>query len=285
MPMLPESLMKRVDVASVTPAVEPLKRKPLVRLAFKVLMLRVLAPMVPAVMLVSVVEARVDEPLAVTLVKDAVGDETELPVMALPAMLLAVTLVSVVEARVEEPETVRLVRKPVVAVMVLRSAVVIAAYTDERPSAELVPVRVEDAPAMVPAVITPRLAFVEKRFVEEAVEAKLLDEVALPRVAVLVLMVFPAMVCAVMLVSVVEARVDEPETVRLVKEPAPVAETRHVPLIAKQPPERLMPTFEVVVAEPEMVSPESVVVPKPDAETVRNLVPVDEDATSKAGNG
>ena len=43
----------------------------------------------------------------------------------------------------------------------------------------------------------------------------------------------------------------------------------HVPLTAKQPPERLKPTFEVEVAEPFTVRPESVVVPKPEAEVER----------------
>ena len=45
---------------------------------------------------------------------------------------------------------------------------------------------------------------------------------------------------------------------------------RQVPEMAKQPPERLKPTFEVEVALPEMVRPESVVVPKPVPETERN---------------
>ena len=45
----------------------------------------------------------------------------------------------------------------------------------------------------------------------------------------------------------------------------------HVPEIAKQPVVMLNPTFEVEVAEPEIVRPETVVVPKPEPET-ENLV-------------
>jgi hypothetical protein len=44
------------------------------------------------------------------------------------------------------------------------------------------------------------------------------------------------------------------------------------PLMAKQPAERLIPTFEVEVALPSMVRPESVVVPKPVAETESAVV-------------
>ncbi len=47
---------------------------------------------------------------------------------------------------------------------------------------------------------------------------------------------------------------------------------RHTPPIAKQPPERLKPTFEVEVAEPLIVRPERVVVPKPVLETERSVV-------------
>ncbi len=46
----------------------------------------------------------------------------------------------------------------------------------------------------------------------------------------------------------------------------------HDPLIAKHPPVRLNPTFDVDVAEPEMLRPESVVVPKPVADTERSVV-------------
>ena len=56
-----------------------------------------------------------------------------------------------------------------------------------------------------------------------------------------------------------------------------------VPFTAKQPEVMLYPTFEVEVAEPEMFKPESVVVPKPSAATVRNLVAFDDEATSKTG--
>jgi hypothetical protein len=52
-------------------------------------------------------------------------------------------------------------------------------------------------------------------------------------------------------------------------EPEPI----HVPLIEKQPDVILSPTFEVLVAEPEMVRPESVVVPNPRPETEKKLVP------------
>ena len=41
-------------------------------------------------------------------------------------------------------------------------------------------------------------------------------------------------------------------------------------LIAKHPPVKLSPTFEVEVAEPVIVNPERVVVPKPVLETLRN---------------
>lgn len=58
---------------------------------------------------------------------------------------------------------------------------------------------------------------------------------------------------------------------------------RHVPPIAKHPPVRLIPTFEVEVAEPEMVRPLRVVVPKPSPATVRKLVANDDDATWKTG--
>ena len=54
-------------------------------------------------------------------------------------------------------------------------------------------------------------------------------------------------------------------------------------LMEKHPPERLKPTFEVDVADPETVRPVKVVVPKPVLETLRNLVAFDEEATSKTG--
>ena len=52
-------------------------------------------------------------------------------------------------------------------------------------------------------------------------------------------------------------------------EPPPVI---HVPLTAKHPAVRLKPTLEVEVAEPEIFRPETVVVPKPVAETERSVV-------------
>ena len=51
-------------------------------------------------------------------------------------------------------------------------------------------------------------------------------------------------------------------------EPDPI----HVLLIAKHPPVRLNPTFDVDVADPEIVNPESVVVPNPVLDTFRNVV-------------
>jgi len=47
----------------------------------------------------------------------------------------------------------------------------------------------------------------------------------------------------------------------------PIDEPTQVPLMAKQPVVMLYPTFDVDVAEPEILSPESVVVAKPVAET------------------
>lgn len=58
---------------------------------------------------------------------------------------------------------------------------------------------------------------------------------------------------------------------------------RQVPSMAKQPSVRLKPTFEVEVAEPETVRPESVVVPKPSPATAKNFNALDDDATSKSG--
>ena len=45
----------------------------------------------------------------------------------------------------------------------------------------------------------------------------------------------------------------------------------------------LKPTFDVVVAEPEMLRPERVVVPKPSGATVRNLIAFEDEATSNIG--
>ena len=59
-----------------------------------------------------------------------------------------------------------------------------------------------------------------------------------------------------------------------------LAAERQLPLIAKHPPERLRPTLLVEVAEPLMVRPLRVVVPKPAAATERNLVALDDEATS-----
>ena len=44
-----------------------------------------------------------------------------------------------------------------------------------------------------------------------------------------------------------------------------------LPDMAKHPVVMLYPTLEVVVAEPDMLSPERVVVPKPEAETERKV--------------
>ena len=60
-------------------------------------------------------------------------------------------------------------------------------------------------------------------------------------------------------------------------------ELRHVVPIAKHPDVIEIPTFEVVVAEPEMFKPESVVVPKPVPETVRYLVVGVDEVISKRG--
>ena len=46
-----------------------------------------------------------------------------------------------------------------------------------------------------------------------------------------------------------------------------LARERHEPAIAKHPVEIFSPTLEVVVAEPRIFNPESVVVPKPIEET------------------
>src|SRR3989344_331054 len=53
--------------------------------------------------------------------------------------------------------------------------------------------------------------------------------------------------------------------------------------IAKQPEVILNPTSEVEVALPEMLRPESVVVPKPVAATERNFVAFEVEATSNSG--
>ena len=58
---------------------------------------------------------------------------------------------------------------------------------------------------------------------------------------------------------------------------------KHVPFTAKQPEVMFHPTFEVEVADPEIVRPVSVVVPKPSPATERNLSAFEEDATSKTG--
>ncbi len=55
----------------------------------------------------------------------------------------------------------------------------------------------------------------------------------------------------------------------------PLNAEKQVPFTAKQPEVMLKPTLDVEVAEPETVRPESVVVPKPVAETDRKLVFVD----------
>ena len=61
---------------------------------------------------------------------------------------------------------------------------------------------------------------------------------------------------------------------------------KQVPFTAKQPAEMLKPTLDVDVAEPDTFKPDSVVVPKPVAETERNddcVLPFDavEDETVK----
>ena len=51
-------------------------------------------------------------------------------------------------------------------------------------------------------------------------------------------------------------------------DPPKYARDRHVPPIAKHPPDRFIPTLDVEVAEPVIVRPDSVVVPKPELDTV-----------------
>ena len=60
-------------------------------------------------------------------------------------------------------------------------------------------------------------------------------------------------------------------------------EPTHAPLMAKHPVVMLKPTLDVEVADPEMFKPESVVVPKPSAATVRNVVATDDEAIWKSG--
>src|SRR3989344_5218445 len=62
-----------------------------------------------------------------------------------------------------------------------------------------------------------------------------------------------------------------------------VESERQLAPMAKQPEVILNPTSEVEVALPEMLRPESVVVPKPVAATERNFVACEVDATSKSG--
>lgn len=65
--------------------------------------------------------------------------------------------------------------------------------------------------------------------------------------------------------------------------PPPPPPEIQTPFTAKHPSVRLKPTLEVEVAEPSMVRPESVVVPKPLPAILRKLVAFDEDATWKTG--
>lgn len=86
----------------------------------------------------------------------------------------------------------------------------------------------------------------------------------------------------------VVAEVDVPNVLRLmngygnVLMPKSVAE-RQLPFFAKQPEVILKPTFDVDVAEPDTLRPLNVVVPKPVPETERNLVALEDEATSKIG--
>ncbi len=123
------------------------------------------------------------------IVDDAPVYVPPLMVLALivsPAIVLPVRLATVVDASVDEPETVRLVKAPSVAVIRFVNIELKVAKTEARPCDDEVP--------------------------ETVVE---LNE-PVPPLKVLALMVLPAIVCAVTLVRVVEARVDEPETERLV---------------------------------------------------------------------
>ena len=85
---------------------------------------------------------------------------------------------------------------------------------------------------MEPAVRKPIVPALEKRFVEEAVVAKKVVEVALPKVT------FPVNVLAPLHVLVSERSVEEAE----------LPETQ-TPFTAKQPAARLMPRAKVEVAE------------------------------------
>ena len=60
-------------------------------------------------------------------------------------------------------------------------------------------------------------------------------------------------------------------------------EVRQLPPTEKQPAERVIPTLDVVVALPLIVSPVTVVVPKPVPDTDKNLVAFDELAISNTG--
>ena len=91
---------------------------------------------------------------------------------------------------------------------------------------------------MEPAVREPIVPALEKRFVEEAVVAKKVVEVALPKVT------FPVKVLAPLHVLMSERRVEDAE------EPL----ERQVPFTAKQPAPRLMPLAAVEVAEPVTLS-------------------------------
>ena len=62
-----------------------------------------------------------------------------------------------------------------------------------------------------------------------------------------------------------------------------VALWMQLPPTAKQPEVRLNPTFEVLVALPAIEKPLTVVVPNPFPATDKNLVALDDEATSKTG--
>ena len=84
-------------------------------------------------------------------------------------------------------------------------------------------------------------------------------------------------------VTGVEPIVSVPELERPTEVTVPTLEARQVPLTAKHPVVMFQPTSEVEVAEPVIVSPERVVVPKPVPETVRYFVASEEEATSNTG--
>ena len=128
----------------------------------------------------------------------------------------------------------------------------------ERPVPPLATVRADER-FRVPVVRVPKFALVEKRLVELAVVEKRLVVVA----AVVVERVMLLKMFAPVQVLLSERRVVEA---------VDPLEPTQVPFTAKHPEDKLIPTLDVEVAEPEMFRPASVVVPKPVAETENTVV-------------